>query len=770
MDAVVPSQPTIDPLRSPGLLREVIEVVPVATVLLDRAGIVTIANKAFGELIQARPDALVGEPFLGWLARASEREGFGRAFMSLRDRDPGRGFVLDLGLLPRLGPRVDCVVRATRLQAGHVAVTCHRQSAKAVSPEAELGLAVTRSLDALDQGVLLVDLESKVVHANPAALQLLGQAIVGRSFLELVDPSFVTPLTRALTVARTGSWQGEVDLRRTDGEPLPVELSVAAGTGPAVVLLRDLRERRRRAFEERLVGQVDRSLVAAADPRQSLMDACGALGRGLQARRVILLVRVGEGWERWAVHGQAVQAPAPLSAAPPASWATDASARPLEVEPSRRRDLGLPSGTFAGVRVALRAPGGVVGHLLLVEGDAPWDDRDASLVGVIASQIALSLAHGLLTLETRELVAYQSRLLDQTSVLLDSVDADGCIVTWNRASEQMLGVAGPDAVGRRLGIEVARAVDPASWDELWSELLARGEVAREISLLGSDGREVPLHLEGRVLRDGEALRGAVLVGLDLRERRGLERQVLRSQKLAAVGLLAAGIAHEINNPLSGVVGYSKLLLEKRDLPGNVRERVQKIADSGERCRKIVEGVLLFSRQQDGERKRVDVRALLDRVLAIGEYQWRMHNIRIIREVDESVEVMADADQIEQVMLNLLSNAADAMPRGGSVRVSLRALPDGSACLTVADEGHGIPEEIQARIFDPFFSTKEIGKGTGLGLAICHGIVQDHGGDIAVESTEGRGAEFTVTLPASGKSSRPRPEAPPPRKTTPRNRS
>src|SRR5690606_23025444 len=121
--------------------------------------------------------------------------------------------------------------------------------------------------------------------------------------------------------------------------------------------------------------------------------------------------------------------------------------------------------------------------------------------------------------------------------------------------------------------------------------------------------EVPLHLEGRVLKDGDAMRGAVLVGLDLRERRGLERQVLRSQKLAAVGLLAAGIAHEINNPLSGVVGYSKLLLEKRDLPDNVRERVQKIADSGERCRKIVEGVLLFSRQQDGERKRVDVRAL-----------------------------------------------------------------------------------------------------------------------------------------------------------------
>src|SRR5690606_35786514 len=138
------------------------------------------------------------------------------------------------------------------------------------------------------------------------------------------DPSFVTPLTRALTLARTGSWQGEVDLRRLDGEPLPVELSLAAGTGTAVVLLRDLRERRRRAFEERLVGQVDRSLVAAADPRQSLMAACAALGRGLAARRVVLLARVGEGWERWAVHGQAVQPPVALLATGSAAGAAGA--------------------------------------------------------------------------------------------------------------------------------------------------------------------------------------------------------------------------------------------------------------------------------------------------------------------------------------------------------------------------------------------------------------------------------------------------------------
>ncbi|MEM7156405.1 MAG: ATP-binding protein [Myxococcota bacterium] len=753
MDRVTEAHTAV-PGRHDALFREVVQLAPVATAVLDRSGLVVVCNRAFVELVQVPARKAVGEPFLGWLARANEREGFGRAFMGLRDKDTGRGFALDVGLVPKLGPRIDCNVRVHRLADGHVAVTCHRQGGKALSPEAELGLAVTRSLDALDQGMLLVDLEGKVVHANPAANELLGDGIVGRSFLELADPDSVSQLTRALTVAHAGSWQGEIDLRRLDGEPVPVELSLAAGTGPAVVLVRDIRERRRRAFEERLIGQVDRCLVSSPDPRQSVLAACAALGGGLGCERIIVLVRVGGAWVRWPWQNGGVRGSVPLvHVEPPPSWDDSQEVAPVDpADPAVRGCFGLLDPERVAFRVALRAPSHVVGHLLLVQGREPWDDRDGALIGTLAAQIALGLANGLLTLETRELAAYQTMVLNQTTVLLNSVDAEGRVVTWNRASEQTLGISGGEAVGRHLGREVAPAVDPDQWDALWGALLGEGMVAREITLLGDDSlpadkREIPLHVEARLLREDGEIRGAVIVGVDLRERRGLEKQVLRSQKLAAVGLLAAGIAHEINNPLSGVVGYSKLLLEKR-LPDGVREKVEKIAQSGERCRKIVEGVLLFSRQQDGgERRQVDLRRLLDRVLSIGEYQWRMHNIRIIRERDESVEIQADADQIEQVMLNLLSNAADAMPRGGTVRVALERTDDGGGRLTVADEGHGIPEEIQARIFDPFFSTKEIGKGTGLGLAISYGIVQDHGGDIVVQSSPGRGATFVVTLPA-----------------------
>src|SRR5690606_11548805 len=329
-----------------------------------------------------------------------------------------------------------------------------------------------------------------------------------------------------------------------------------------------------------------------------------------------------------------------------------------------------------------------------------------SLLGDLAPQLAMGLANGLLMLETRALAAYQARVLDQTAVLLNSVDAVGRVVTWNRASERLVGVSSDDAKGRLFGIDVARAKDVDHWREMSETLLRDGVMAREIVLLDASGDDVPVHLEGRLLRDGNEIRGAVLVGLDLRIRRALEKQVLQSQKMAAVGLLAAGIAHEINNPLSGVVGYSKLLLEHQ-LEPNIREKVERIAQSGERCRKIVEGVLLFSRsQQGGVRTEVDLGALVDRVVRIGEYQWKMHNVRILREPEQRspalapLTVMADSDQLEQVLLNLLSNAVDAMPRGGTVRISLAAEPDDAVSFAVSDEGIGIPEEIRDSIFDP----------------------------------------------------------------------
>jgi PAS domain S-box-containing protein len=573
-----------------------------------------------------------------------------------------------------------------------------------------------------------------------------------------------------MSQARAGNWHGELDLRRLDGEIVAVELSLAAGRGegsPMVALIRDLRERRLREFEARLAAQVDRLLASSLRPQESVAAACTAVMTGLGFARAALLARVGEGWERWqlrADHGPRFGTLDP-DLAPPATWAAGAPVADVEPnDPAVKPLLGDGDPKCPILRVVLGGPSRVVGHLLLRAAEpASVDPQAHRLLATLAPQLALGLSNGLLMLETEALAGYQAMVLDQTTVLLDSLDADGRVITWNRASEQLLGVSAEQARGRRFGVDVARLQGPASWDELWETLHRTGQFVGEMSVLDANGAAIPLHLEGRLLRDRAGAHpsasaaddpglviGAVLVGLDLRHRRALEDQILKAQKLAAVGLLAAGIAHEINNPLSGVVGYSKLLLERQTLDPDVRVKVEKIAASGERCRKIVEGVLLFSRQTEGgKRRKVELRTLIDRVIGIGEYQWRMHNVRVLREGLTGAQVLADADQLEQVLLNLLSNAVDAMPRGGTVRLGLGYEADGRVKLEVSDEGVGIPPEIQGRIFDPFFSTKEIGKGTGLGLAISYGILKDHGGDILVRSKPNQGTTFTILLPPEG---------------------
>jgi signal transduction histidine kinase len=783
---------------------EVVDALPMPAAVLNTAGLVVACNPGLAERLERPRGEVVGEPLLLWIGRASERSAFGRAFLGLRQRPVHHSFSLELGSLQ--GPPV--LVRACKLAAEHVLVTCDPVSGERAH-ETEIGSALARGLEALDHGLLLLDGHGVVVHANPAARDLFGAGahsdlssgtagLIARSLLERADPDGARALSQALTVARAGNWRGELELRRLDGEPIPVELSLAAGRGegaPTVALIRDLRERRLREFEDRLAAQVDRLLVSSVRPQESVPAACNAVMTGLGFARATLLARVGDTWQRWSMRPDLAPRITPLTHAgtgplvPPSAWSAGDTVVDLDpADPQLRVLLGEPDPTRAAVRVTLGGGSRIVGHLVLFAHEpGPVDPHTRRLLATLAPQLALGLANGLLMLETEALAAYQAMVLDQTTVLLNTLDADGRVVTWNRASEQLLGLSAAEARGRRFGVDVA-VLHGADWHDLWGILRRTGSFTGEVNVVAPDAHAradavIPLHLEGRLLRDRSAdarpgagphpgsegpgrVVGAVLVALDLRRRRALEDQIQRAQKLAAVGLLAAGIAHEINNPLSGVVGYSRLLLE-RPLAPDLRDKVEKIAASGERCRKIVEGVLLFSRQREGgQRRPVELRGILDRVLRIGEYQWRMHNVRVVQEGLPSATIFADADQIEQVLLNLLSNAVDAMPRGGTIRINLahaeaddgpeaegpsaRPGPDskpGRVRLEVADEGVGIPPEVQGRIFDPFFSTKEIGKGTGLGLAISYGIVKDHGGDILVRSKPGQGTTFIILLPA-----------------------
>jgi two-component system, NtrC family, sensor kinase len=233
------------------------------------------------------------------------------------------------------------------------------------------------------------------------------------------------------------------------------------------------------------------------------------------------------------------------------------------------------------------------------------------------------------------------------------------------------------------------------------------------------------------------------------EMRAIQTQMLQAEKLAAIGKLAAGVAHEINNPLTGVLTNASLLLQDTPAGDPDRADLQTIVDETMRCRKIVKGLLEFSRQAKPQTQPLELNQVIEDVLGLVKNQASFRNIVLEMALDPDLPaVMADRDQMRQVVLNIVLNAAEAMPGGGRLRLaSTFDRAAGRARIEAKDTGSGIPEEIQARMFEPFYTTKKT--GTGLGLAIAYGIVEEHKGRLRVDSAPGRGTTMIIELPTLG---------------------
>ena len=232
----------------------------------------------------------------------------------------------------------------------------------------------------------------------------------------------------------------------------------------------------------------------------------------------------------------------------------------------------------------------------------------------------------------------------------------------------------------------------------------------------------------------------------------MQARVAQSERLASIGVLAAGVAHEINNPLGGILALTSLALE--DLPADDpgRENLQEVVRQTRRCSEIVRHLLEFSRQHAVSAEEVDVNRLLEKTLGLLERQSIFHNVRVERELAaELPRVLADPSQLQQVFMNILMNAVQAMDERGALTLgSHHDAARGEVVLTFRDTGCGIPADRIDRIFDPFFTTNRGGQGTGLGLSIAYGIVTRHHGTIAVESREGAGTTFTIRLPVEAR--------------------
>ncbi|MFB0564369.1 MAG: cache domain-containing protein [Candidatus Aminicenantaceae bacterium] len=228
----------------------------------------------------------------------------------------------------------------------------------------------------------------------------------------------------------------------------------------------------------------------------------------------------------------------------------------------------------------------------------------------------------------------------------------------------------------------------------------------------------------------------------------MQAHLIQSEKLASLGKLAAGIAHEINNPLGGILIYSHLLLEDMNKKSPIYENLRKIVKETTRCKDIVKGLLEFARPKEPEMILADINEIVEKSLSIMERQALFQNIRIKKSYSPSIpRIVADSSQLQQVFINIILNAAEAMDGSGILTLKTSLDGDGEYInIDFSDTGHGIKEENKKRLFEPFFSTKEVGKGTGLGLAISYSIIQKHHGTIKVQSQVGKGSTFTVKLP------------------------
>ena len=295
---------------------------------------------------------------------------------------------------------------------------------------------------------------------------------------------------------------------------------------------------------------------------------------------------------------------------------------------------------------------------------------------------------------------------------------------------------------------VWRALRPLEALRLGAEAVGRGDFTRRVVVSSNDECGQLAKVFNRMTADVEHTQTQLRHTVETLQT--MQAQLIQSEKLSAVGEFVAGVAHELNNPLAAVMGFSEIL-KNAPVEPEYQRHLQMIFKSAERCQKIVHSLLTFARRHQPERLPVSVNKLIEEVLEIVAYQLRTDNIAVVRDFHPNLPpVLGDGHQIQQVIINLINNARQAMenqPGDGKLFIATEA--DGvDVRIRIADNGPGISPENLQKIFDPFFTTKEVGKGTGLGLSLCYGLIKEHGGNISVKSQLGHGATFTVELPAA----------------------
>jgi nitrogen fixation negative regulator NifL len=598
--------------------------------------------------------------------------------------------------------------------------------------------------DAALDAMIVLDDSRRYVAANPAAARLIGlpvEELLTHRFGDFATPE--TDVEGTWAALRSGHLRvAESRLQRPDGVVRDVESSITANFLPGrhLAVVRDVTDRKHADTERRVRSA---ALTAAADG---------------------IVITDAEGRIEWVnpeftrMTGYALdevrgQTPRMLKSGQHAAgfyadlWTTIRAGRVWRGEMANRRQDGtvyLEEQSITPVRA--NGPGERITHFVAVKQDISARKR---------AEQAL-----------RQSEEYHRSLTEHALDLTVVLDADGVFRYASPSVERVLGERPQDLVGTnalpRLHPDDLAAVSALFFGGQQTPGLTASAAYR---FRHRDGSWRHLEGVGRNLLDHPAVAGIIVNARDVTERKSeeatqerLRAHLRQSEKLAAMSELLAGVAHELNNPLSVVIGHTTLLARISD-PA-VAARAEKIGRAAERCGRIVKNFLALARQYPPERTSVNLNQVVRDALEMVAYPLRVDNVDVVTELAETPPALsADGHQLQQVLVNLVTNAHQAM-RGatGARRLTVRTgwtAPAGPAWLEVADTGPGIPAEVEARLFEPFFTTKPLGQGTGLGLPICKGIVEGHGGRISVDGGPGRGAIFRVELPLGG------PAAPPP---------
>ncbi len=412
-------------------------------------------------------------------------------------------------------------------------------------------------------------------------------------------------------------------------------------------------------------------------------------------------------------------------------------------EEARRRGAALtdePPGSWIGV--PLVAAGRAVGAVSLASDRAGVLGKpELTLVTAVLAQAAIALENARLVELLSSAKREWEKTVDAITQAICIIDAHGTVRRANRVFAELVQVPVTAIPGRPwLGL-----LPPA-----WSDPVARALAEPAATQAEIRAGERTLSFTAIAMAEPGS---AVLVIEDQTERRRLQEQLIQSEKMSAIGQLIAGVAHDLNNPLASVVGFSDFLAEVGDIPPQFAEPLQVIRQEAERAATIVKNLLSFARSQEGERKLQPIGPIIESTLALLRNQLMANKVEATLEVDHGLpDVEVNGNQIKQVFVNLINNANQAIASdapSGRIWVTAKRLREGVA-VSITDSGPGMTEELAGHVFEPFFTTKGEGEGTGLGLSICQGIVKEHGGRITLDTKPGGGATFTVELPGGAR--------------------